>query len=82
MRIKEITDNILLSLKGKQLNQLAFATNDGQGDTDILTLNDIMERFETNNPVTAIDILYEDTSGNMTVPFWVENNEIFEIIFI
>jgi hypothetical protein len=87
MKVKRFTEDQFNSLSEEQRTQIVRATNDGQGDTKVLTfpmLYDSMEPELWDLPLfDMLKTMDKDCNTNpmMTQYFWVEDSELFMLKF-
>ena len=68
------------------LSQLYWITNDGQGDTNMWQLTDLWQTYlddEHDVPTMDkfIDLLWEDTNGNMSMVIYITDNKPYRLSF-
>jgi hypothetical protein len=67
------------------LSQVIIAKNDGQGDTSLDDMNEILawwepEYIEGKTNTELLNMLFEDLGGNMVKCGWIENNKFMKLI--
>ena len=81
MKTKTFTKKQINDLSKTEIERLIFVTNDGQGDTYVDPVSDLIEDLDLQDlsNLEVIDILWEDTNVMMSRMLWIENNECFEV---
>ena len=85
LKIKNFTEEEFNELTEGKLSQVIIASNDGQGDTSLDDLNEILAWYEPQHidgktNVELLNMMFEDLGGNMVKCAWVEDNSIMKLI--
>jgi hypothetical protein len=86
MKKKQFTDEQVNSLTKDELKRFIVSYGDGQGDTYLITLYDMMDGYENDDieltNMQALDELWNEHGGNMVNIAWIEDNALVKIDII
>lgn len=80
--IKELSENQVNNFTETELSQFIISYGDGQGDTYLHTLNELIFEEEDRIHMSIIDDLYKEYGGNMVNIAWIEDNKLMDVKFI
>lgn len=84
-KVKRFTEKEFNELPCEKLSQVIIAQNDGQGDTSLDDLNEILcwyepEYVEGKTNTELLNMMFEEMGGNMVKCAWMEDNSIMKLI--
>ena len=84
-KVKNFTEKEFNELPEEKLSLVIIAKNDGQGDTSLDDLNEILSWYEPQHiegktNTELLDMMYEEMGGNMVKCAWIEDNSIMKLI--
>lgn len=79
--IKELSTEEINNFNETELGQFIVSYGDGQGDTYLETLGEMVLGQTGQTYTEILDSVLDDISGNMMNLVWIENNKLMDIVF-